>query len=408
MSKHTIDSFLNKYNFRTDYERLTKDVFDSIIKDARLALEGVKTSIQMIDTRYLCPVKKTNERILTIDVGGTNTRKTVISFDENGVISAGEIKKTKTDALMTGDFFENLAEFVIDYAKNITSIALCFSYPFSPTDNGDGIINASAKGVEVSSLKNKPLVKTLIEKLQNKGMSCNVKGTVINDAVASLFNLSLQDNEDDIKIGSILGTGCNVSIYIQSEGKHKAICTETGHAALTPFILSSFDKEVEIETAALGLSNFEGATSGYYLFRLIRAILIKACEENVFSQIEQQEVLNIALDLNDGAKIDNIFLPGANENVKYIADKVIHRASAIVGGMFSAFAMLSLNSRTDKTSKVGILIEGTTYYKTENYKNYVENITREFLKQFGMSVEFYTPYEKQAPAILLGTAISTL
>ena len=87
MNKHRSDELLNKYNFRTDYERLTKEVFDSITKDARLALEGTKTSIQMIDTRYLQPVSKTNERVLTIDVGGTNTRKTIIAFDNEGHIS---------------------------------------------------------------------------------------------------------------------------------------------------------------------------------------------------------------------------------------------------------------------------------------------------------------------------------
>ena len=408
MNKQRIDELLNKYNFRTDYERLTKEVFDSITKDARLALEGTKTSIQMIDTRYLQPVSKTNERVLTIDVGGTNTRKTIISFDNEGHISSGEISKTKTDLLMKGDFFENLAEFALPYTKDITSIALCFSYPFSPTDDGDGIINAGAKGVEVTSLKNKPLVKTLIDRLEKKGMKGGVKGTVINDAVASLFNLSLQDDDDDIKIGSILGTGCNVSIYIQKEGKRKAICTETGHAALTSSILSEFDKYVDQETNAQGLSNFEGATSGYYLFRLVRSILYKACEENVFTGDEKQYVQNVADNLDEGYKIDNIFLSGTNENIKYIADKVIHRASAIVGGMFSAFALLSKESRSEMASNVSILIEGTTYYKTNNYKLYVENITREFLKPFGMDVKFYAPYEKEAPAILLGTAISTL
>ena len=117
---------------------------------------------------------------------------------------------------------------------------------------------------------------------------------------------------------------------------------------------------------------------------------------------------NVADNLDEGYKIDNIFLSGTNENIKYIADKVIHRASAIVGGMFSAFALLSKESRSEMASNVSILIEGTTYYKTNNYKLYVENITREFLKPFGMDVKFYVPYEKEAPAILLGTAISTL
>lgn len=408
MNREKIDSFFKKHNFRTDYECLITEVKESIMKDASLALNGEKTSIQMIDTRYCRPQRKTCEIVLSIDVGGTNTRKVILGFNEEGRISASEVVKTKTDELMKGDFFENLANFVLDYTKMISSIALCFSYPFSPTDDGDGIINASAKGVDVDSLKNKKLVKTLIEKLCDKGMSSHVKGTVINDAVASLFNLTFQDFMDDIKIGSIIGTGCNVSLYIEKNGAQKAICTETGHAVLTPSILSDFDKDVDKETSAQGLSNFEGATSGYYLFRLIRAILKRALNEGVFIGDEQKEVEEAIGTLTDGAKIDEIFLSENLESVKYISDAVIHRAATIVSGMFTAFAHLSNESMTRKTSDVSILIEGTTYYKTHNYKKYVENLTKQELAKNNFNVKFYAPYEESAPGILLGTALSTL
>lgn len=408
--KEKIDAFLKRHNFSIDDIIFQTSVFDSLITDMKKGLCGEDSSIQMINTKCKRPELTNNRRVLTLDVGGTNVRASVVAFDEKGIPTIEHITKMSTAELLSKeDFFNALATFIIpDIIKNedITHIAMCFSFPFCPTDDNDGIISGSAKGLNVARLQGKKILLSL-----KNALSMQTERTftfsIINDSTSVLYYLSLlsaKEKDNPILIGSIVGTGCNSCLYLKKKDEATAICTEIGHANLSSVVLSDFDYTVDRGSFAPGSSIFEILTSGFYLYKVVKEIFRVAIDEDVFEDGEKKKALIFYESLNDTKDLDKGFILGGG--IAYIMLSFVKRSAVVLSQMILSSACLSTEEGTTDSKNVSVLIEGSTYYLFPHYKEYTEEYTKKLLSKNKYNVTFYYPTDNKGTIVLYGTAIS--
>lgn len=421
--KKRIDNLLSEYNFFTEYDNKEKTY--SLLKNIAFGIKEELSdaytsnnadSVLMIDTKLTSIIRK-NESILVLDIGGTNARKCIVNFNNEGLPIISKVIKTPISPMMkNGDFFRDFGIFISDgrgFSKdeliNVEYISLCFSYPFRVENNGDACICGFAKGINMAEFEHKLLIKTIVDTLKEKGINLPYKGCVINDATASLFYLSLLDvDKESIKIGTIVGTGCNAGIYLKDrDDKTRAICTESGHLMLgksNADLLSKYDKRLDKMLGTNNGSNFEMITSGFYLHKLFRVIAEEILTSDILNDGEDIDELNVALkNINDTKDFDVYLDDNKHCITSYVIKLIVKRASVFLSGLLLGLASLSGASFKNSNKKVDVFIEGSTYHLTKYYKNYTEEFIRNYSKYVdGYNFEFYYPVENDGKTILLG------
>jgi len=135
-----------------------------------------------------------NEKVVSIDMGGTNFRIANVVFDSNGVPSI--LNQTKCqmpgaigqDEIDINDFFDFVANKLKDYPGE--KVGLCFSYLSEILPNNDARIITFSKGVRIRNAEGKLLGEGINHSLEKMGevMKLNVKKDTTGKMLIKYFS----------------------------------------------------------------------------------------------------------------------------------------------------------------------------------------------------------------------------
>ena len=414
-------SFLKKYemdSFSIDIKK-TLLAFDSEIekglsKDAPVSI----CSIPTIAT-YLNPsiAPRQNEKVLVVDAGGTNLRVGVAIFNGKD-FKILKIKEAKmpgiTREYSAKEFFSYIAKMMEPFLDEATNIGFCFSYRVAMDKDLDGSLIAWAKEIKAKEVVGMKVGRALLDAIKDYSKK-ERKIVVLNDTTAVLLGgIRLDvDKKYDKYVGAIYGTGFNCC-YMEEvknitkvkgvEDKLMIINTETGN--FNGFTRGVFDEELNNNSLMVGEALTEKMSSGRYLSTLIYKALSKGAQEGLFSG---KVVLPNEKDFD--LPLVSMYLAGVNQDLdkcfdspndikifKDLALELINRASKVVATTISAFAIKS------NVKRIGIIIEGSTFYKLPTFKESFNNYLKEILDSKNIEYELFDGRDR----ILIGAALAAM
>lgn len=434
MGKESMQNFLRGIGMlATDISM--EEEWKRFLEHMRNGLKGDRApeALQMIPT-YLSLGKNVpiNEKVIVIDAGGTNFRICTLYFDDKHqpIIenfqnmpmpgSQGEVSRQ--------EFFGTIAEVLLPYLEYSQKIGFCFSYPAEITPNHDGKILGFTKEVQCPEAEGEILGESLRGTLADLGYSGELHVVVLNDTVAALLGGFAVSNMREFSsyVGFILGTGLNAAYIEENINIQKLrgqipllnnmlINIEAGNYFVSK--QSLVDKLIDEASSSPGAYHLEKQISGRYQGLIAYHILQLAVEEeSLFSDAFKQkfqevdEIKSYQLDkFIDDPYGDNLLAELTvtledKDNVYYIIDAIFERAAILVSVLFAA-----IHEQTGKglspTKPLAITIEGTTYYKSEMFRNKLESYVKQFVND---KLGFYNEFLQVEHANLMGSAIAAL
>ena len=416
-----VDSFLKKYHMASsdiDINSALK-AFDLEIKKGLSKFNTIEEcSIPMIPT-FLNPNIdiRVGEKVIVVDAGGTNLRVGVACFDGKDFVVSDciEDKMPGIDREYGSDeFFNYIASRMIPYLDQATNIGFCFSYQVAMNASLDGKLVAWAKEIKAKEVVGKYVGKALLDAIK-KYSSVKREIVVLNDTTAVLLGGKMLDYRCEYSkyVGAIYGTGFNCC-YIENtknilkfddlkEGM-MIINTETGN--FNGFKRGVFDEELTNESSIANEALTEKMSSGRYLASLIYKATKKAIEDGLISKdtklidykdFELPLVSMYLAHLNND--LDKCFTCEDDiKTFKEICFSLINRASKIVAATIAAFAKQS----DDK--KVGIIIEGSTFYKLPTFKETFSEYLSKIMSSFGIEYQLFDGRGRN----LIGAAVAAM
>ncbi|NQU85724.1 MAG: hexokinase [Mariniphaga sp.] len=405
-----------------------QNLVSTFIGDMEAGLKGEKSSLMMLPTYIEAEGDvKANEPVVAIDAGGTNFRVATVYFDDNLKLITENIQHYKMPAIdrefSKKEFFDTFAEYLDDYKAVSEKIGFCFSYAAEIFPNKDGKLIEWSKEVKAPEV-----IGEMVGEQMLAAMGTPEKQLVLmNDTVSTLLagKAATAGKSYDTYIGFILGTGTNTS-YIEANSNitktpnlnlnsSQIINIESGNFGNAP--VTDIDTAFDNTTKNPGRYSFEKMFSGGYFGGLCITALKIAADEGIFSDTAKSKITNLpelsseevnkfvcGIDLveNDLAKV--LITDEDKENAAIIINGLIERAAKLVAANLAA---VILKSGKTKTSEKPVLmtIEGTTFYKLNNFQKMFEEFLQEFLS--GENKRYYEIVEVENSS-LLGAAIAAL
>lgn len=420
MENKTIE-FLKKYHMASCDISITK-ALESFKEEMNKGLEKVgpvsECSIPMIPT-YLNPNIKVRvkENVIVIDAGGTNLRVGLASFDGRkwNIFDVKEDKMPGIDREYSKEeFFDYIAKRTIPYLDKAKNIGFCFSYRVAMNKDLDGTLIAWAKEIKAKEVVGELIGKSLLKAIKKYSV-LDREIVVLNDTTAVLLGgMTLDSHKKYCKyIGAIYGTGFNCCYMEEVKNIKKIkdlndglmiINTETGN--FNGFNRGVFDEELTLSSLYKDEALTEKMSSGRYLATLIYKALVKAKEDGLVSKdtiIPNESEFDLPLvsmylaglkdDLSKNfVSIDDI------KAFKEISFELINRASKIVATTISAFVLKS------EVKEIGIILEGSTFYKLPSFKESFENYLKEILDSYNVKYQLFDGRNR----ILIGAAMAAM
>ena len=416
----TVNAFLGRHGFSAKaYDVNT--VIDSLLYDMEKGLDvgpgnldSMDATEPMIATWGLPPESSPkNQTVIVIDAGGTNFRSCLVTFDANGNSTISELEKTSMPGiekeLSKKDFFEAIAK-NLDHLKNKASrIGFCFSYAMEITPDGDGRVIRFSKEIKAKEVEGSLVGECLAKALEERGWNKLEKITLLNDTTAALLAgaaNAVEGRAYSSYVGFILGTGMN-SAYIESNPINKIAGLKDSKGNLAPasqivvcesgnfnkIQRSEFDLAFDKTANTPGLYVMEKMCSGAYLGPVAGIALKTAAKDGLFSDAFAKEILALEkLELKD---MDQFFyaprktdtLLGAiaakgtqtDADIMFeILDAIVERSARLASAIIAA-SVIKSGKGTSAALPVGIVCDGTTFYKTHNLQYRLRGYLNEVL-----------------------------
>ena len=416
-----INAFLQKHKM----SETNIDVLDALSKFSEEINKGLsryntidECSIPMIPTFLNPEIEQIDgKKMIVVDAGGTNLRCAIASYTNNNwrVEDLTQQAMPGIDREYSAhEFFDYIAKMMVPYLDKATDIGFCFSYQVAMDASMDGKLVAWAKEIKAKEVVGKYVGKCLLDEVK-KYSPVERKIVVLNDTTAVLLGGKTLDTNHEFKkyVGAIYGTGFNCC-YIEKISNIKKlginndglmiINTETGN--FNGFTRGDADLELANESALKNEALTEKMSSGRYLASLIYKVTKMAMDEGLLSKdtnlisYDNFELPLISMYLaginND---LDNCFVNCEDINTfKEICFALIKRASKIVACTIASFAIKS----DDK--KVGIILEGSTFYKLPSFKESFNGFLKEILDSYGIEYKLFDGRDR----ILIGAGLSAM
>lgn len=432
--KEKVEGFLKKNGMDAVSVDLEKNC-RLFMNEMQNGLEGVGSSLLMITT-YIGMDKELPllEPVIAIDAGGTNFRVAVIHFNENKELVIEDFKLypmpgTKGE-ITKEEFFDTLADFIQPVLHRSNKISFCFSYPVEILPNRDGRLIKFSKEVKVKDVEGELIGKNLMDTLSKRVCTEGKSIIILNDTVATLLagKAASPDRIFDSYIGFILGTGTNIcyaekclNIGKVPELKQKEgsmlINIESGAYNKVP--RGKIDLEFDNTTVNPGDYAFEKTISGAYQGGLILAVMRKAAEEGILSEMAALKLKNIkelaSKEIDDflyypyGDNILALCCAGKDAEVDrmtlyYLIDAVLERAAKFV--VFSLTAVLEKTGKgSNPCEPACITADGSTFYKSKLFRGKLEHYIKTYTNE---TKGIYCEFAKVENGTLIGTAIAGL
>ncbi|MBB6478879.1 hexokinase family protein [Spirochaeta isovalerica] len=430
-----VKDFLGKMNMFHEQVDMEK-AYQHFLTEMEKGLNGEKSSLQMIPTFIESEMEiPVNEKVIVMDAGGTNFRTALIHFDENRQVVIDSFRKSPmpgSDRILTFDeFFDILADSIMDIVEDSGKIGFCFSYPTEITPDKDGRLIKFVKEVQAPEVEGKMIGKSLLERLKSRGVKRDHKIVILNDTVATLLTgkgSAPERNYEDY-LGFILGTGLN-SCYSESnenihkldaihlDGTHSQIINvESGNLSVPE--RGKLDKILDEKTSAPGSYFLEKMTSGAYFGALVSEVLFEAEKSDIFDKGFTSE-LEIAGNLNTRQVNEFLQNPFMKENILtkicdrhhernrdilyFLIDCMLERAAKLIA-VNMAGIILKSGKGESPVRPICLTVDGTTFYAYHKFQFRVEKYLNEFLT--GDRKRYYDII-KVEDAPLIGAAIAAL
>ncbi len=405
-----------------------KTITDDFISEMKKGLEGKGGSLLMLPTYIGAEgTIKPNEPVVAIDAGGTNFRAVKMSFDKDLNLVTENLQQRKMPAideeLSNKEFFATLAAYLTSYTNISEKIGFCFSYAVEIFPNKDGKLLEWSKEVKAPEVIGQMVGKNLLE-----AMGTPKKQIVLmNDTVSTLLagQAATAGRVFDTYIGFILGTGTN-ACYIEKNSNitktsgldpkgNQIINIETGNFNLMP--RSDIDIAFDSTTKNPGRYSFEKMISGGYFGGLCTTALKTAASEEVFGaestvrmkamgELTSEEVNKFVcgIDLPSNVLSTVLVTKEDKDAACKIINTLIQRSAKLTAASLAAVILKSGKAKTaDKP--VLMTIEGTTFYKMNNFQILFEAYLQGFLS--GENRRYYEIVEVPNSS-LIGAGIAAL
>jgi hexokinase len=416
--KERAQEFLEKHKLLADAIDVDA-VINEFISEMDKGLAGEASSLKMIPT-YVTVDKSVpvGKPVIVIDAGGTNLRAATITFAEGGDYTVDKFRKmpmpgTKEKIETADEFFGRLADFVAPLLDDSDLIGFCFSYPAEISPECDGMLIEWTKGIEAKDVEKKFVGKGLLDCLAKRGQG-GKKIVVLNDTIATLLaGKSSGGSQDyDSYLGVIEGTGSNTAYVEQNANVGKlpdlntgamAINLESGGFAKCP--RTDIDEAFDATTGDdAGKQKFEKMISGGYLGGVGLYAMKAAAAEGLLSssaagQVENWKKLETK-DMDDflwhpdkGVFTTKPFDNNDRAVVTCIAEAVIRRAAVLLAINVAA-PIIKSGAGKSADKPVCVVMDGSTYYKTNSLKSQTEEFLRDILGERGIFFDTVQVQEK--------------
>ena len=284
-----------KYQFSVTREDLTK-VISSFQSEMRSGLAGDRRSIAMNPSFVSRPSGAESGRFVTLDLGGTNVRATVVE------IAGGALRVLKHDsfrlASATGsasDLFDPIAGFLSQVLEDDGEYTLgfIFAYPMDQTGVRRGSLSKWTKELNFDGVEGKDAVGLLERAVTDAADDFPVLrrltvGALANDTVGVLAAGAYLDPRCDM--GLIVGTGTNMAVGVPANmlGRHlpsapgrpgeMIINMECGNFDGVRHIQTDYDRHLDAESDTEG-QLIEKMVSGRYLGEISRLAVLDSASK---------------------------------------------------------------------------------------------------------------------------------
>lgn len=377
-------------------------------------------SVAMIPTTLEVSGQPTARQSSTaIDIGGTNVRSAVVTMGGDSAPEFARLPSFRTPGigrrLCAREFFRIIVEGV---AEQLTEnpIGICFSLAARPLPDGDVVVTAGAKQLDVPDLVGSRVAAGFRAAASALGLPCNQRITVINDTLAAALGGRFDAGKNNYSgfVGFIYGTGTNVS-YQEPSGA--IINVESG--AYCGFPTGDIDDLYDRQHIDPGRDRFEKMVSGGYQGGLMALVLEAAEGETLLSPgfsrrlssalagetLSSSDISAFSADpAGNGRIAASCTREGDREAVASICDAMTAR-SALLCSITITAAVLRAGIGTSASSPAYITAEGSTYLKQKGFREMLDFYMGEYAgKRRGLHYEFHHVPD----AVLKGTAIAAL
>ncbi|KAF9405941.1 glucokinase [Podila epigama] len=249
---------------------------------------------------YELPTGQEKDKVLSLDLGGTNLRVCRTTLFGNGEFDIIHKKWTITDELKKGpgeELFSWIADRIEEFLRSSCGkeehngekypLGMTFSFPCEQLDINVGKLLNWTKGFRGQDIVGKDVVKVLQNHIDAKGLKITVN-SLINDTVGTL--LATTYKHPGCEIGIIFGTGTNCA-YLENQTKitkikptaanykspthHQLINTEWGAFGNTSGALpaNDYDRRLDQKSSQPGKQLYEKMVSGLYISELVRIVI---------------------------------------------------------------------------------------------------------------------------------------
>ena len=399
-------------------ERVNFDLNEGQLADVALALEnriieGLNTGgmeIQCLPTYVPVNQIPQNGQSLVLDIGGSNVRSAIISFN-SGIprIEKGPLETVmpwKRNLPFDKKAFLGIQTRLLAALEPPYDLPLgyCFSFPAESAYNRDAKLIHWTKEIFVPNTEGKLVGKMLSEEIQrDKTLRCS-NITVINDTIASLFS-GFTGPESDAYIGLIVGTGTNMATFMDSSTIPKlsdkkipwegALPVNLESGNFTPPYLTRWDKQLDSESENSGHNRLEKAVSGVYLGRLFKSVF----PESDFDPSSGASGLSKLLEAPSSGDRDQIL----------VARQIYDRSAKLIAA--SLAGLVKVLDKTRSRKNVRIVAEGGLFWAALKGESYYADLTKtslqSLLSRLGLP-HVTVELKKIENANLIGSALAAL
>jgi hexokinase len=406
-------STLNKLSAQfTVSKAKLKNIVSQMLKELKTGLQKDDAAMKMIPSYVVSlPTGSEVKYALALDVGGTNFRILLASFEGSGRVRTKHRKFLLTDADKRANgaaLFDFFAKSVEDFLKDEKleagphTLGFTFSFAVRQTAINRGVMMAWNKGFSNEGVVGEDVVELLQNAFRRRGLNISV-AALANDTVGTLVTHSYKDPQTYVSV--ILGTGTNAA-YVESASEIPkwpsndgilVINTEWGgYSDISVLPVTTYDKTLDQLSANPEEQLFEKLISGLYLGEIIRIVIMELVASGdlfagkssiamysphtfltaYMSRIERDH----SLDLIDTKSVleDVMGIPSTSFNdrriVKHMCELVGTRAARL-----AAAGIVALVTKINRLDACTVAIDGSLYEHYPHFGNRMRDALRELL-----------------------------
>jgi hexokinase len=305
------------------------------------------------------------------------------------------------------EFYKVLVDTLEPLKDEFENIGFCFSYPATILPNLDGRLLHWTKEIKIPELVGEHIGAGLIKALEARGIT-GKQVAILNDTVAALLAGLAQGQQlnSSSYVGFILGTGTNTA-YVESNEKigklegylgsgSQVINVESG--GFNAFERTPFDLALDAHSEDPGSHVFEKLISGVYMGPLVLELLKALAKQEALSPSGKKAVLTMKTlpmvhidnfvadrDLDTGELKTDVFTDADQDIMCTVFNAVVDRAALLTAVNILA-AVVKSGAGQDPEHPICVNIDGSTYYKTFQMADKVQENLNTMLKKRGLYI----------------------